>query len=98
MTNSGKHKGDAVTQLHIKDLISSIVTYEKELKGFERITLKPGESKEVEFIIHPKDLTFLDKEMKEIAEAGIFEVQIGSSSEDIRLKGKFRIDETIVME
>ncbi|TKG96146.1 beta-glucosidase [Puteibacter caeruleilacunae] len=95
LTNTGKYAGDEVPQLYIRDLVSSVVTFEKELKGFERIHLQPGETKQVTFTITAKDLTLLDKNMQEICEAGTFEVQVGTSSEDIRLRGEFTVEENI---
>lgn len=90
LKNAGRYKGDEVAQLYVSDVISSVVTYEKRLRGFERITLEPGESKTVEFVITPeKHLAIFDVDMKEVVEAGEYKVYIGSSSEDIRLKGEF---------
>ena len=89
ITNTGKLKGDEIVQLYIRDLVSSVTTYEKNLRGFERISLKPGETKKVSFIIKPDHLSLLDKNMNRIIEPGEFKVMIGSSSEEIRLKGKF---------
>ncbi len=91
VSNTGKMKGDEVVQLYIKDVISSVTTYETQLRGFERITLSPGEKKTVKFIIHPDDLALLDKNMNWVVEPGQFEVLIGSSSTDIRLKKSFDI-------
>ncbi len=89
ITNSGKYKGDEVVQLYFKDEVSSVTVYESQLRGFERITLNAGETKTARFIIRPDDLKLLDKNMKWVVEPGIFEILIGSSSEDIRLKKKF---------
>lgn len=89
--NTGKVKGDEVVQLYLRDLVSSVTTYESQLRGFERITLLPGESKEVKFVLQPDDLSLLDKNMNWVVEPGEFEVLIGSSSEDIRLKKPFFI-------
>jgi beta-glucosidase len=91
VTNSGKVKGDEVVQLYIKDVLSSVITYESQLRGFERINLQPGEKKTVKFTIHPSDLELLDKNMNWTVEPGKFEVWIGSSSTDIRLKKPFYI-------
>ncbi|MEO6522486.1 MAG: glycoside hydrolase family 3 N-terminal domain-containing protein [Mucilaginibacter sp.] len=87
--NVGKCKGDDVVQLYIKDKESSVITYESQLRGFERITLKPGETKTVRFTLHPDDLSLLDKNMNWVVEPGEFELRIGSSSEDIKLKKDF---------
>jgi beta-glucosidase len=71
--------------------VSSVTVYETQLRGFQRITLKPGETKTVQFELKPDDLKLLDKKMNWVVEPGTFEIQIGSSSEDIRLKKKFLI-------
>ncbi len=91
ITNTGKRTGDEVVQLYIKDLVSSVTTYEMQLRGFERITLNPNETKTVHFKLKPSDLELLDKNMNWTVEPGEFEVLIGSTSEDIRLKVKFEI-------
>ena len=92
VTNIGKVKGDEVVQLYFKDLVSSVIVYELQLRGFERITLNPGETKTVNFILKPEDLQLLDKDMNWTVEPGEFEVLIGSSSTDIRTKGSFRLE------
>ena len=71
--------------------MSSVTTYEKNLRGFERVNLKSGETKTITFIVTPEDLQILNLQMKWTVEPGEFEVQIGSSSEDIRLKKTFEI-------
>lgn len=89
--NTGKYRGEEVVQLYISDKFSSVVTYESVLRGFERIKLDINETKHISFTINEKDLQILDKNMKWTAEPGEFEVRIGSSSCDIRLKSNFRI-------
>ena len=91
ITNSGSRKGDEVVQLYLKDMVSSVTVYETQLRGFERITLNPNETKTVNFKLKPDDLELLDKDMRWTVEPGAFEVRIGSSSEDIKLKGTFNI-------
>lgn len=91
ITNTGKYKGDEVVQLYLKDEVSSVTVYETQLRGFERITLNSGETKRVHFNLKQDDLKLLDKDMKWLVEPGFFEVLIGSSSEDIRLKKRFEI-------
>jgi beta-glucosidase len=86
VTNTGKMKGDEVVQLYVKDLISSVITYDSQLRGFERISLKPGEKRTVKFILHPSDLALLDKNMNWTVEPGQFQIMIGSSSTEIKLK------------
>jgi beta-glucosidase len=86
VTNTGKRTGDEVVQLYISDKLASVVTYDSVLRGFERVTLQPGETKTVHFTIHPSDLMLLDKNMKWTVEPGDFQIKIGASSEDIKLK------------
>jgi len=86
VTNTGRIKGDAVVQLYVKDLVSSVTSYDSQLRGFERVTLQPGEKKVVKFILHPDDLALLDKNMNWTVEPGQFEIWIGSSSSDIKIK------------
>lgn len=83
--NTGSVKGDEVVQLYIHDQFSSITVYEKQLRGFERITLEPGEGRTVTFELSPSDFEMLDADMKRIIEPGLFDIYIGSSSEDLRL-------------
>jgi beta-glucosidase len=89
--NTGNRKGDEVVQLYLRDLVSSVTTYESQLRGFERITLMPGEKKTIHFVLHPSDLSLLDINMKWKVEPGDFEVMAGSSSTDIRLKKQFTV-------
>ena len=94
VTNTGKRDGDEVAQLYIHDDVSSVTRYVKELRGFERIHLKAGETKAVTFLLTPQDLgmwTNPDGKEKFEVEPGTFTLMIGSSSEDIRLKGKLLI-------
>lgn len=84
VTNTGDMAGDEVVQLYTRDVLSSVTTYEKNLAGFERVHLLPGETKEVKFTIDRKHLELLDADMKWVVEPGEFVVMAGSSSEDIR--------------
>jgi beta-glucosidase len=70
-------------------MVSSVTTYEKNLRGFERISLKSGEKKTVTFTLTPDDLSLWDLNMHFVEEPGAFSVMVGSSSEDIRLTGQF---------
>lgn len=92
VTNTGKASGDEVVQLYLKDLVSSVTTYDYVLRGFERISLLPGQKKTVRFTLGPDDLALFDKNMKWVVEPGQFEVWIGSSSTDIRLKKGFSVE------
>ncbi len=87
VTNTGHLKGDEVVQLYLKDELASVSRPVKELKGFRRINLEPGESKKVTFTLGPDEFSMLDKEMKKVVEPGTFRVMIGTSSNDIRLRG-----------
>jgi len=89
--NTGKRNGKEVVQLYIDDVISSMSTPVKELKGFEKISLAPGETKKVTFKLTPEQLSFLDRNLKPVVEPGIFEVMVGSSSKDIHLHGQFEV-------
>ncbi|HEV8366379.1 MAG TPA: glycoside hydrolase family 3 N-terminal domain-containing protein [Pyrinomonadaceae bacterium] len=89
--NTGTREGVEIVQLYTHDLVSSVTTYEKNLRGFVRVSLKPGESKPVAFTLAPPDLSLWNKEMKFVVEPGMFQVMVGASSEDIRLKGEFEI-------
>lgn len=91
--NTGAVNGDDVVQLYLKDLISSVTTYESVLRGFERVRLKPGEQKKVFFNLKFDDLAIIDKQNKFRVEPGKFEILIGSSSEDIKLKKEFSVNE-----
>ncbi|MDO3624562.1 glycoside hydrolase family 3 N-terminal domain-containing protein [Mucilaginibacter sp. BT774] len=92
VSNTGQRKGDEVVQLYLKQEISDVTTYEYDLRGFERVTLHPGEKKTVEFTLHPDDLAILDKNMNWTVEPGKFQVMIGNSSEDIKLKKEFEVE------
>jgi beta-glucosidase len=91
VTNTGSREGDEVVQLYTHELVTSVTTYEKNLRGFERIHLKPGENKTVNFILKPEDLALWDRQMHFVVESGKFKVMIGSGSEDIRLTGQVEI-------
>lgn len=87
--NTGKYTGDEVVQLYFSDLVSSVTVYEKQLRGFERVSLEPGEEKEIEFVLSIDQFSLLNENMNRVTEPGDFEILIGSSSEDIKLKGQF---------
>lgn len=80
VTNTGKRAGDEVVQMYIRDLVSSVTRPIKELKGFQRVTLQPGEMKMVAFDITPDSLAFYDVDMNWVVEPGEFAVMVGSSS------------------
>jgi beta-glucosidase len=91
VTNTGGRAGEEVVQLYINDVIATVATPYKELKGFEKIALKPGEKRTVSFELNSEHLSLLDRNMKRVVEPGAFEVMIGHSSKDIRLTGRFEV-------
>jgi beta-glucosidase len=80
-----------VVQLYLADLLGSVARPVMELKGFQRISLRPGESREVIFSLTPTMLTMLDRDMRRVVEPGDFRVMVGSSSKDIRLRGTLTV-------
>ncbi len=84
VTNSGKYDGAEVVQLYIRDVVGSITRPVKELKGFEKIFLKTGESKTVTFTITPADLKFYNNNLKYDWEPGDFEIMVGTNSQDVK--------------
>jgi beta-glucosidase len=91
LTNTGSVAGDEVVQLYIRDLLSSVVRPVMELKGFQRIHLSPGQSREIIFTITPTMLSMLNKDLNRVVEPGDFRIMIGASSRDIRLKGTLTV-------
>jgi len=81
LTNTGKIEGKEVAQLYIRDLVASVTRPVKELKGFEMVSLAPGESKTVEFILTDKELGFYDNDGNFLVENGDFDIFVGGSSE-----------------
>ena len=84
VTNSGTRMGHEVVQLYIRDEVASVTRPVKELRGFERIRLEPGESRTVTFEVELDDLAFWNQEMRRVAEPGHFTVYVGSSSEEVQ--------------
>jgi beta-glucosidase len=82
VTNTGKVGGDEVVQMYIRDQVSSVTRPVKELKGFQRITLAPGEAKTVEFALGPDALSFYNQELRRVVEPGLFDVMVGGNSVD----------------
>jgi beta-glucosidase len=91
VTNAGARAGDEVVQLYLRDDYSSVVTFEKVLRGFARASLAPGETKTLRFTLTPEQLALYDRNQRWTVEPGRFTVTIGASSEDIRLRGNFTI-------
>lgn len=82
--NTGKYLGEEVVQLYIRDLVGSVTRPVLELKGFEKISLEPGQSKTVQFELGEKDFKFLDIDMNYVSETGEFEVFVGTNSQDTK--------------
>ncbi|MCL5096685.1 MAG: glycoside hydrolase family 3 C-terminal domain-containing protein, partial [Candidatus Omnitrophica bacterium] len=85
--NAGDRPGEEVVQLYIEDVISSVSTPVKDLKGFRKVALEPGETRTCSFKLEPKDLALLDANLTPVVEPGQFRIMVGASSEDIRLTG-----------
>jgi beta-glucosidase len=83
VTNNGSRRGDEVVQLYIRDEVSSVTRPTKELRGFRRITLDPGQTKTVEFSLGPNELSFLDRDMHRVVEPGTFRIMLGGNSTDL---------------
>jgi beta-glucosidase len=91
ITNTGNYDGDEIVQLYLRDQVASIAQPVEELKGFKKIHLKAGESKTVHFTIDKEKLSFYNHDLKWVAEPGEFDLMIGASSRDIRLKDSFEL-------
>ena len=91
VANVGERSGDEVVQLYVHDVIASVTRPVKELKGFKRISLKPGEKRRVAFHLGVNQLAFYDRDMAFVVEPGTIEVMVGSSSQDIHCTGAFEI-------
>lgn len=82
-----------MVQLYLHDVISSVTTPVKQLRGFEKVALEPGETRTVRFTLGPEHLALLDRNLKWVVEPGKFEVMVGSSSKNIRLSAAFEVAE-----
>ena len=91
ITNSGKVAGEEVVQLYLRDKVAQPVRPVKELKDFKKIMLQPGESKVLQFVIDKEKLSFYNEKLQWITQPGQFDLMIGSSSSDIRLKDVFEL-------
>lgn len=92
ITNTGEKRGKEVVQMYVRDVEASLVRPARELKGFDKINLGPGETKTVSFTLDKKDLSFYDPDLGQwVAEPGEFEVLVGSSSRDIRASASFSL-------
>ena len=91
LTNSGKFDGEEVVQLYLKDQVGSVVRPVKELRDFQKVFLKAGASQKITFTIDKEKLAFYNAKLEWAPEPGAFEVQLGASSADIRLKDSFEL-------
>jgi beta-glucosidase len=91
VTNSGKRAGDEVVQLYLHDVLASVAQPVTWLAGFTRLTLQPGESREVSFVVGPSQLRLLNRQMHWLVEPGAFRLMVGGSSKDIRLRGELTV-------
>ncbi len=90
MANTGQRAGDEVVQLYLRDLAASVTRPVKELKGFQRIMLQPGEKKRVEFLLTSEQLGFWNRNTRFTVEPGEFKVMVGSNSEDL-IEARFEV-------
>ncbi|MDP9959428.1 glycoside hydrolase family 3 N-terminal domain-containing protein [Chryseobacterium lathyri] len=86
VSNTGKYDGEEVVQLYIRDLFGKVVRPVKELKGFQKIFIKKGESKKVDFKLTPEDLKFFDNDLNYDWESGEFDIMVGTNSQDVQTK------------
>ncbi len=93
VTNTGSRKGDEVVQLYLHQDLPSVVQPERQLKAFKRITLEPGETRHMTFVLGPETFSIVDANMKRTVEPGSYHVLIGSSSTDIHFMGRITIPE-----
>ena len=93
VTNTGNRKGDEVVQLYLHQDLHSVVQPERQLKAFKRITLEPGETRHMTFVLGPETFSIVDANMKRTVEPGSYHVLIGSSSTDIHFMGRITIPE-----
>lgn len=99
VTNTGERAGDEVAQVYFQDVVSSLTTYDLQLRGFERVHLDPGESKRLIFTLSPRDFSLINRAMERVVEPGAFRIHVGSSSTDLRLEDEFELGgEPVVLE
>jgi beta-glucosidase len=96
VTNEGDRAGDEVVQLYVRDDVASVARPNRQLIGFARVPLAPGETKTVTFTVHPTRLAFYDPQMRFVVEPGAFTFAVGASSRDIRRKATARLDGEVV--
>jgi beta-glucosidase len=91
ITNTGKYDGEEIVQLYLRDVVGSIARPVQELKDFTKIKLQAGQNKTIKFIIDREKLSFYNQQLQWVAEPGEFNLIIGASSKDIRLKDSFEL-------
>ncbi|MCX7217850.1 MAG: glycoside hydrolase family 3 C-terminal domain-containing protein [Burkholderiales bacterium] len=91
LTNTGQRAGEEVAQLYIRDEVASMVRPLKELKGFQKVKLEPGEQRRLSFVLDKDKLAFHNSALEWVAEAGDFQIMIGAASDDIRLHDKIAV-------
>ena len=89
--NVGSRAGDEVVQLYVRDVVATVTRPVRELAGFQRFTLRPGEKRTLEFTLGPERLGLYDREMRWVVEPGLFEVRVGTSSEG-GLEASFEVE------
>lgn len=91
VTNTGARAGDEVVQLYVHDQVATVSRPVEELKGFSRIHLEAGQTKTVDFVLGPEELSMLDQQLRSVVEPGVFEIMIGRSCKDIKARGIFEV-------
>jgi beta-glucosidase len=91
LANTGARPGEEVVQLYVRDMVASLVRPLKELKGFQKVLLKPGEHKRIQFAIGPEQLAFFNRQLQWGVEPGEFRLMVGSASDDIRLEAPLTV-------
>jgi beta-glucosidase len=84
VTNSGKVAGDEVVQVYLRDEVSSVTRPVKELAGFQRVTLKPGETRQVDIALPPRVFELWNRDMQRVVEPGDFSIMVGPNSQDLQ--------------
>ena len=91
VTNGGSLAGDELVQLYVRDDVASVTRPIRELRGFQRVTLQPGQTRRVSFTLGPDDLAFYDLQMQRVVEPGSFTVWVGTSSADEGQRARFEV-------
>ena len=91
VTNTGRRAGDEVVQLYLRQAVASVTTYDMVLRGFDRVTLTPGESKRVTFAVPARAMEIIARDGRRTVEPGRFDVMVAASSADVRLRGSYQV-------